>query len=158
MNSPLKFLTARKILPLLNSLAKLNECLLARAPQIFALLASSQSKFISALARKKIAALGMLANACKAIRHLLQALAGNSIHFHNIVFFLILFLIMHPEPSIFDYKNKCENKKIYASSLFTMVHKLSIFSFFLACLGRVSTHSYCANIWNECNACCAGSF
>ena len=91
MNSPLKFLTARKILPLLNSLAKLNECLLARAPQIFALLASSQSKFISALARKKIAALGMLANACKAIRHLLQALAGNSIHFHNIVFFLLLF-------------------------------------------------------------------
>ena len=33
---PLKFLTARKILPLLDLLAKLNECSLARAPQIFA--------------------------------------------------------------------------------------------------------------------------
>ena len=44
----------------------LNECSLARAPQIFALLASSQSKFfISARARKKIAVLGMLANARK---------------------------------------------------------------------------------------------
>ena len=54
MNGPLKFLTAR------------NECSLARAPQIFALLASSQSKFfISARARKKIAVLGMLANARK---------------------------------------------------------------------------------------------
>ena len=57
MNGPLNFLTARKIL---------NECSLARAPQIFALLASSQSKFfISARARKKIAVLGMLANARK---------------------------------------------------------------------------------------------
>ena len=47
-------------------LTNLNECSLARAPQIFALLASSQSKFfISAHARKKIAVLGMLANAHK---------------------------------------------------------------------------------------------
>ena len=37
MNGPLQFLTARKILPLLDLLAKfLNECSLARAPQIFA--------------------------------------------------------------------------------------------------------------------------
>ena len=44
----------------------LKECSLTRAPQIFALLASSQSKFfISARARKKIAVLGMLANARK---------------------------------------------------------------------------------------------
>ena len=54
---PLKFLTARKIL---------NECSLARAPQIFELLASSQSNFvISAHARKKILVLGMLASARK---------------------------------------------------------------------------------------------
>ena len=66
MNGPLKVLTARKILPLLDLLAKFNKCSLARAPQIFALLASSQSKFfISARARKKIAVLGMLANAPK---------------------------------------------------------------------------------------------
>ena len=66
MNGPLKFLTARKILPLLDLLANLSECSLARAPQIFALLASSQNKFfISALARKKIAVLGILANARK---------------------------------------------------------------------------------------------
>ena len=44
MNGPLKFLTARKILPLLD-LQNLNECSLACAPQIFALLASSQSNF-----------------------------------------------------------------------------------------------------------------
>ena len=49
-----------------NCSQNLNECSLARAPQIFALLASSQSKFlISARARKKIAVLGMLANARK---------------------------------------------------------------------------------------------
>ena len=36
MNGPLKFLTARKILPLLDLLANLNECSLAGAPQIFA--------------------------------------------------------------------------------------------------------------------------
>ena len=67
MNGPLKFLTtARKILPLLDLLANLNECSLARAPQVFALLATSQSKFfISTPARKKIAVLGILANARK---------------------------------------------------------------------------------------------
>ena len=65
MNVPLKFLTARKILPFLDLLAKFKR-MLARSPQIFALLASSQSKFfISAPARKKIAVLGMLANARK---------------------------------------------------------------------------------------------
>ena len=49
-----------------NSSQNLNECSLARALQIFALLASSQSKFfISAPARKKKAVLGMLANARK---------------------------------------------------------------------------------------------
>ena len=37
MNGPLKFLTARKILPLLDCSQNLNECSLARAPQIFAL-------------------------------------------------------------------------------------------------------------------------
>ena len=37
MNGPWKFLTARKILPLLDFLAKFKrECSLARAPQIFA--------------------------------------------------------------------------------------------------------------------------
>ena len=42
---------------------------------------------------------------------------------------------MHPEPSIFENENKCENKKIYASSLFTNF----LFSpLFLACLGCVS--------------------
>ena len=66
MNGPLKFLTTRKILPLLDLLAKFNKCSLARAPQIFALLASSPNKFfVSARARKKIAVLGTLANARK---------------------------------------------------------------------------------------------
>ena len=82
MNGPLKFLTARTILPLLHLLANLNECLLARAPQIFALLASSQSKFfISARARKKIAVLGMLANARK--DHL-SPLTGISRQFYSL--------------------------------------------------------------------------
>ena len=49
-----------------NCLQNLNECSLACAPQVFALLASSQSKFfISAHARKKIAVRSMLANARK---------------------------------------------------------------------------------------------
>ena len=61
-----KIFNCSQILPLLDLLAKFNECSLARAPQIFALLASSQSKFfISARAHKKIAVLGMLANARK---------------------------------------------------------------------------------------------
>ena len=64
MNGPLKFLTARKILPLLDLLAKFKQVLACSCSQIFALLASSQSKFfISALACKKIAVLA------KTIRH-----------------------------------------------------------------------------------------
>ena len=55
MNGSLKFLTARKILPLLDLLAKFKRVLAC----------SSQSNFISARARKKIAVLGMLANARK---------------------------------------------------------------------------------------------
>ena len=66
MNGPLKFLTARKILPLLDLLAKIKRVLACSCSPNFALLASSQSKFfISARARKKIAVLGMLANARK---------------------------------------------------------------------------------------------
>ena len=53
MNGPLKFLTARKILPLLDFSQNLNQCSLARAPQIFALLASSQFfLFLLVLAKK----------------------------------------------------------------------------------------------------------
>ena len=66
MNGPLKFLTARKILPLLDLLAKCKRLLACLCSQIFALLASSQRNFfISARARKKVAVLGMLANARK---------------------------------------------------------------------------------------------
>ena len=66
MNGPLKFLTARKILPLLDLLAKFKRVLACSCSPNFALLASSQSKFfISARARKTIAVLGMLANARK---------------------------------------------------------------------------------------------
>ena len=64
MNGPLKFLTARKILPLLDLLAKFK--------RVFACSCSwscSQGRkanfFISGRARKKIAVLGMLANARK---------------------------------------------------------------------------------------------
>ena len=58
MNGPLKFLTACKFYLCSICSQNLNECSLARAPQIFALLASLQSKFfISACARKKIAVL-----------------------------------------------------------------------------------------------------
>ena len=65
-NGPLKFLTARKILPLLDLLAKFKRVLACSCSPNFALLASSQSKFfISARARKKIAVLGILANARK---------------------------------------------------------------------------------------------
>ena len=64
MNGPLKLL--EKFYLCSTCSQNLNYCSLARAPQIFALLASSQSKFfISAHARKKIAVLGMLANARK---------------------------------------------------------------------------------------------
>ena len=66
MNGPSKFLTVAKFYLCSICSQNLNECSLARAPQIFALLASSQSKFfISPRARKKIAVLGMLANARK---------------------------------------------------------------------------------------------
>ena len=66
MNGPLKFLTARKILPLLDLLAKFKRVLACSCSPILALLASLESKFfISAPVRKKIAVLGMLANACK---------------------------------------------------------------------------------------------
>ena len=66
MNGPLKFLTARKILPLLDLLAKFKRVLACSCSPIFALLASSQSNFfISARARKKIAVLDMLATARK---------------------------------------------------------------------------------------------
>ena len=47
MNGPLKFLTARKILPLLNLLAKFKECSLTRAPKIFA--AARMLAFLSVL-------------------------------------------------------------------------------------------------------------
>ena len=55
MNGPLKFLTARKIVPLLDLLANLNECSLARAPQI---LRCSQGRktnflFLLVLAKKR---------------------------------------------------------------------------------------------------------
>ena len=105
MNGPLKFLTARKILPLLDLLANLNECSLARAPQIFALLASSQSKFfISAHPRRKIAVFGMLAKARKdhssplivsretgyesQQTSMLKANDGSSLTVHNLLFYV----------------------------------------------------------------------
>ena len=70
MNGPLKFLTARKILPLLNVLAKFKRVLAC----FLQLLASSQSKlFISARACKKIAVLGMLGMLAKTIRHPYQS-------------------------------------------------------------------------------------
>ena len=54
MNGPLKFLTARKILPLLDLLAKFKRLLACSCSQIFALLASSHNKFFnSARARQK---------------------------------------------------------------------------------------------------------
>ena len=67
MNGPLKFLTARKILPLLDLFEKFKRVLACScSPNFLALLASSQSKFfICARARKKIAVLGMLAYARK---------------------------------------------------------------------------------------------
>ena len=59
-------MVARKILPLLDLLAKFKRVLACSCSPNSALLASSQSKFfISARARKKIAVLGMLANARK---------------------------------------------------------------------------------------------
>ena len=68
MNGPLKFLTARKILPLLDLLAKFKRVLACSCSPHF--LRCSQARkaiffFIFARARKKIAVLGMLASARK---------------------------------------------------------------------------------------------
>ena len=68
MNGTLKFLTARKILPLLDLLTKFKRVLACSCPPNFfvARKLSTQSKFfITARARKKIAVLGMLSNARK---------------------------------------------------------------------------------------------
>ena len=66
-NGPLKFLTARKILPLLNLLAKFKRVLACSCSPNFCVARklSKEIFFISARARKKIAVLGMLANARK---------------------------------------------------------------------------------------------
>ena len=60
MNGPSKFLTARKILPLLNLLAKFKQVLACSCSPNFCV-----KFFISARACKKIAVLGMLANDSK---------------------------------------------------------------------------------------------
>ena len=66
MIGPLKFLTARKILPLLDLLAKCKRVLACSCSPNVCLARSSESKFfISARADKKIAVLGMLTNARK---------------------------------------------------------------------------------------------
>ena len=118
MNGPLKFLTARNILPLLNSLAKFKRVLACSCSPKFCIARklAKQIYFCSCLQKNRSAR-----HACECLqrpfvtpyRHK-QEILFTSITF----FFLILFLITHPEPSIFDNKNKCENKKIYASSLF----------------------------------------
>ena len=67
MNGPLKFLTARKILPLLDLLAKFKRVLAYSCSPNFCV-ARKLAKhffFISARTRKKFAVLGMLANARK---------------------------------------------------------------------------------------------
>ena len=64
MNGPLKFLTARKILPCSICSQNLKECSLARVRGV-ARKVAKQLFFISGRARKKIAVLGMLANARK---------------------------------------------------------------------------------------------
>ena len=155
MNGPLKFLTARKILPLLDLLAKFKRVLACSCSPNFCIARklAKQIYFCSCSQKNRSA---RHAREClqrpfvTRYRHK-QAILFTSI---TLFFFLILFLIMHPEPSIFDYKNKCENKKIYASSLFTNF----LFSLFSSLLRMRFHTSYCANIWNECNACCAGSF
>ena len=66
MNGRLKFLTARKILPLLELLAKFKRVLACScSPNFCAACKLEKQFFISARARKKIAVLGMLANARK---------------------------------------------------------------------------------------------
>ena len=62
----IKIFNCSQNLPLLDCSQNLNECSLARVPKFLESLASSQSQFfISGRARKKIALLGMLANARK---------------------------------------------------------------------------------------------
>ena len=67
MNGPLKFLTARKILPLLDLLAKFKQVLACScSPNFCSCLQARKANFLmSARARKKIAVLDMLANAHK---------------------------------------------------------------------------------------------
>ena len=66
MNGPLKFLTARKILPLLDLLAKFKRVLSCSCSPNFCVTRKlAKQIFISARARKKIAVLGMLANSRK---------------------------------------------------------------------------------------------
>ena len=66
MNGPLKFLTARKILPLLDLLATFKRRLACLCSPNFCVVRKlAKQFFISARARKKIAVFGMLANARK---------------------------------------------------------------------------------------------
>ena len=66
MNGPLKFLTARKILPLLDLLAKFKRLLACLWYPNFCVGRKLAKQFFnSARARKKIAVLGMFANARK---------------------------------------------------------------------------------------------
>ena len=66
VNGPLKFLTARKILPLLDLLAKFKRVLACSCSPNFCVARKlAKQIFSSARARKKIAVLGMLANARK---------------------------------------------------------------------------------------------
>ena len=66
MNGPLKFLTARKILPLLDLLAKFKRVLaFSCSPNFGVARKLAKQIFISSHAHKKIAVLGMLANARK---------------------------------------------------------------------------------------------
>ena len=158
MNGPLKFLTACKILPLLDFLAKFKRVLACSCSPNFCVACkiAKQIFYFCSCSQKNRSAW----HACEysqrpfitPYRHK-QAILFTSI---TLFFFLILFLIMHPEPSIFDYENKCENKTIYVSSLFT--NFLLIFLFFSSLLRTRFHTSYYAKIWNECNACCAGSF
>ena len=121
MNGLLKFLTAHKILPLLDLLTKFKQVLACScSPNVcIARKLAKQIFYFCSCSQKNRSA----RHACEysqrpfvtPYRHK-QAILFTSI---TLFFFLILFMIMHPEPSIFDYENKCENKKIYASSLFT---------------------------------------
>ena len=121
MNGPLKFLTARKIFLLLDLLAKFKRVLACSCSPNFCVvrkLAKQIFYFCSCLQKNRSARHARERSERPFVtpyRHK-QAILFTSI---TLFFFLILFLIMHPEPSIFENENKCENKKIYASSLFT---------------------------------------